>query len=438
MITEDFYTGEPVNTGSPNINHEAEAASMASFGKYDYDPGTRMTMPTTLYPGAYGYNQPYGIGAMPQSYNPVQPTYNQYRTTPYGYTGNPALQMMGYQQQPQYRELPKTIHIPGISMNSEYLPTIDFQERIDKMSSEYIYKQQELEAKSEVDRQSSVYGYGGGYGYNYYGSSWYNPYQYNSLNQEIARSVEAMKEEARENRMSLNLRLSRLSHNIAEDGMPIETIEERYRGRDIPMPQGLVMQPQEQYELNRLQNAVPFDNAQFYRDQWAAVSKKFNDIVPENATMENAFDNIGILCAEFELEEEQHRRRDMSSTYKAGDGGYKYFVKKKAKERYLRERGISLPHSTIPTFDADQARRDFIAQSPVLSKSARLADDGTLDVHIELPCNVGSKTGQNYSVNSNEAAFEEKRQRFASAINSIEGAFGYSNIIQKKIDNFSG
>lgn len=52
MIQQDFYTGEPVNPGSPNnfqnpniINSgptaESEAANMASFGKYDYDPSMR-------------------------------------------------------------------------------------------------------------------------------------------------------------------------------------------------------------------------------------------------------------------------------------------------------------------------------------------------------------------------------------------------------------
>ena len=122
MITTDFYTGEPVITGSPptfsnpNIigqasQDEMEATNLASFGKYDYDPGTRNVAPmmqSTIYPGGYGYNQnfgmymqppQYGIGTYPygqpqyqySTYGNIQPTYNQYR---YGYQPY-------YYQQPQ-------------------------------------------------------------------------------------------------------------------------------------------------------------------------------------------------------------------------------------------------------------------------------------------------------------------------------------------------
>ena len=37
MIQTDFYSGEPVQTGSPPVSATDEAAAMASFGKYDYE-----------------------------------------------------------------------------------------------------------------------------------------------------------------------------------------------------------------------------------------------------------------------------------------------------------------------------------------------------------------------------------------------------------------
>ena len=130
LRSEDFYSGEPVITGSPpnfsnpnvvtpiSINGGVdEAANMASFGAYAYDPAMRSMMN----PGGYGYNigyggnpyfmnppqqqyggivyQPpqYGIGAPPSPYGNVQPTYNIYK--PGG--PNPAFQMG---MMPQYQQ----------------------------------------------------------------------------------------------------------------------------------------------------------------------------------------------------------------------------------------------------------------------------------------------------------------------------------------------
>ena len=234
MIQQDFYTGEPVNSGSPNnfqnpniINTgptaESEAASMASFGKYDYDPSMRqatVTMPVQLTGGFGGTFNPYpnggGIGAPPPPqfggippygyspygyYNP-QPTYNYYRPYP---TGD---QMQFPPQQPcQTFQQPTTCHIPGINFSGEYLPPADYEQRITEMQMEYFSRQQELEAKQEVDRQSSVYGYGNMYGYNYYGIPYYNPYQYNALNNEFQSRIKAMQDEARENRLKFNLNI---------------------------------------------------------------------------------------------------------------------------------------------------------------------------------------------------------------------------------------
>ena len=168
MIQEDFYTGEPVNTGSPpnfqnpNIintgsSAEIEAANMASFGKYDYDPGTRNIMTAPVPMGGYGgtfnpYQQPQmmgGIGAPPIGYysgysmygNP-QPTYGQFRPGGFG----------PYYQQPQQQmpQQPTTIHIPGVNFSGEFMPPADYQERISQIQMEYFQRQQEIEAKQTL------------------------------------------------------------------------------------------------------------------------------------------------------------------------------------------------------------------------------------------------------------------------------------------------
>ena len=251
MIQENFYTGEPVITGSPPIfsqdvssnmiSESNKAAELASFGRYDYDASSRaayrqqMTTQQAIYPGCYGYNnfgmqpmqpiQPMypmggvGIGSYPYQYgggNPVlQPTYDMYR------------QPQPYFQQPQHTG---TVRIPGINLGGEFLPSITSEADIARMQSEYITKYEELQAKLDYERSNSVYSNGNWGGFNYYGTGYYNPYQYNSLNQEIYKQVEAMKDEARENRILFNLKIAKLAHNIARDGVSEEDIETRYRG----------------------------------------------------------------------------------------------------------------------------------------------------------------------------------------------------------------
>ena len=479
MIVENFYTGEPVNAGSPYLTQENEAANAASFGMYNYNQNN-------IYPGNYNYNNGYnyqqqypqynngygqqmgyypqynngynyqqqypqygyqqnqcGIGYMPQynngyygqqqMYNNVQPSYNQFKQ-PVSYVSNPVFQMV---------ETPKVIHIPGISLGSEYLPTPDIQERIYKLESEYSEKLNNVDSGIN----NNCYNYGYNNGFNYYGANYYNSNQYYAINNELVRSIESMKDEMRENRTLFNIKLSRLAHRTAKDGVTDEQIEEMYRGKDIPVPQGLIIDPQEAYEMERLASAVPFDNSWYYREQWNKVSEEFNSILPEKVTMENAFDNIGILYAKWEMEEEMHRRRNLSTTYKAGDGGYRYFLKKKVRERNLREKGI-LPNTMIESLDVNninsllnydpmQARREYIANSP-LREIATLSDDGTLNVSFKLPCNVGSDKGQIYEVNENEAGYEQKRERFSRGIHSIDKAFELEPLIQKQVDSFNG
>lgn len=424
MVEEDFYSGQPVNLPSPdNKQTEIEAANMASFGKYDYDPAMRAINQQMIYPGGYGYNAfpmnppVVGIGT-PYRYSPygnVQPTYGAYQ---YG-SPNPVFQqsfgMNLYQQQ-----MPTTIHIPGVGMNGEYLAPLHLEETIDQLSLEYWTKMQEKQAKDDIDRRNSVYGYNSYGGFNYYGVPYYNPYQYNSINGEISQKVDEIKTKAREARLQFDQRLSRLAHNISNDGTPDDIIKERYEGRTIEIQRNSQFDPMFLQEQMRLERMVPFDNSQFYRDQYARVSKEFNEIIPSNSDMQTTFQNMGIVAAKWDLEDEEHRRRDVSTMYQSGENGYKYFVRKKAEERYAKEKGIQLPSSN--QFNPIQAKQQALQQFPTLNQSVKLADDGTLSV----TCNVGSHAGQVYSVNQNEAKYQENRERFDRFLSSIPGSI-YKN-----------
>lgn len=415
MIREDFFTGEPVDTGSPVLD-ESVAADMASFGAYSYDPAQRqqqMMMSTAPYysSGQQGYGG--GIGynpyMQPGGYNYqgyYNPMYGGYRSPYYGgYYQNPYYQQQQYQ--PEYIEY----KIEPLKPAGEYMPPTGLDDRINELYLKYMGKEIEVQAEQAVERSRSGYG-SGSYGYNYYGTPYfYNPYAYNQVNIELQNELNQIKEEARKNRFDLNFQLSRLAHNIAGDGVTDESITERYTGKTIteknPNRVGTI---RAMYDQQRFENMLPFDNSQFYRDHFAKVSKEFHEIIPEDSNLDDFLKKSGTLKAEMMMEDEKHRRKNNAVLYNSGNNAYKIFVAEQAAKRYKDKKGYS---------DIDRGTSEpKIPTSifPTLSQSARLTDDGTLNI----TCNFGSNAGKTYNVNENK--YEEKRQQFMGFLNSIPGS----------------
>lgn len=453
MVHEDFYSGEPVEeTGSSNFafpvagnniidtgaSSEVEAANAAGFGKamYDYDPAQRaaaiQTAPAPLTGGYGGMFNPYqpnygrGIGAPPPwqyggytQYGNPQPSYGYYRPP----------------QQPQRPEMPTSVKINPLNMFGEFLPNSDWEEEVAKMQMEYFTRQQEIEAKQMAERSNSVYGYGG-YGYNYYGIPYINPYQYNSLNNEFMSRIEAMRKEARDRRLDFNMNLSRLAHNFSrEENISDAEIRERYTGKTVEIPAGYI--PEVNYEQIRFTQMQPFDNSQMYRDYYASLKREYDEIIPPDSDLKTTFAKMGIIDAKWQMEEEQHRRKDAAGLYNSGNV-YKYYVRQKAKERYMKNNGTAgAPSAVMPSFGFNPA--NYVAGNPVLSQAANLADDGTLNVSISLPANVGSHKGEIYTVNnSQEAEYNEKRERFGRFLDSIPGNIYLDQQKQKKLEDYDG
>ena len=441
MKHEDFYTGEPT-MGSPPISPEAEAANMASFGKYDYDPRYRQQtvsmQPTTIYPGNYGYNTNMNPGYYPtvQQQQPVYSSpyagYQQYQggygyqqqPQQYGLGANPAFQ---YAVQPQYYQpvqaQPVTYTVPGYSpTGSEYLPPIGYEDTIEKMKTEYWYESEIESAKQEVDNEGR-YQYNLGYGYNFYGMPYYNPYSYNSVVQNKYRQkLQEMEEQAREARRQFNLNLCELAYNYCNETYDEEELKRRLDGYTVELPGVTNI---DLYNQNRLDNLVPFDNSQMYRDYDARVSAEHNQYIPKDATMEETFADFGLLGAHYAMQEEEHRRRNGKLYYNSSNDGYKNFIHRKAKERYMREKGIIPTENNtqnaqpMPSNGSIDKAQDLLNNFPTLKQSAYLSEDGTLNI----TCNFGKHQGETYSVhNSQEAEYDKKRERFNAFINSIPGA----------------
>lgn len=397
MKKEDFYTGEPLSSGSPPFISEAEAIENASFGKYDYDPSTRISMQQQAYQQPMMYN-PY-FGYNPQPY----PMYGLGSVSPYYQQPNPYFQF-----QPQYYCPPDQevqYFVKPIDFGSEYLPPIGYEEEIERLKLEYWAKEQEASAQSSIDNRAMNPYYSGS---NYYGVPYFNPFQYNNINSEISSKIASIESEAKTNRYNFNFNLSKLAHNISGDGVTDSDIEEMYHGKVVNT--GVTITYADLYNQAKLQSLVPFDNSQMYRDHSAAVSAEHNKIISPDSDMENAFLNFGNLKAHYMMEEEKHRRRDGGALYNSENNSYKYFVRAKAAERHAAQKGISLgqgqPQLCPPAINA----------FPTLSQSAKLADDGTLSI----TCNFGSKAGQVYSVhNNNEAEYEQDRERFNQFLNAI-------------------
>lgn len=440
MQQEDMITGEPIQ-GSPSSMSEYEAANMASFGQYSYNPNARaqqMMQPVSIYPGNYGYNggmefmnppgyynynynyyPQQGLGS-PYRYN-AQPTYQQYYNQ-YGYQSQ---WNNAYQNPMMQQQVPTTYQIPGYNPSgNEYLAPMDIEDQIERLKYQCWNESIETEAKKTVDSQNNFgYSYNGYYGYNnYYGTPYYSQSTNYALDNAIRLKVEEIKNQARQNRLDFNMNLSRLAHNINHDGVGEDVIQERYTGRVIDVPQAYVpTTPEVAYKDRVLSNLEPWSNAAIYNSFHAQVSKEFNDIIPPDSNMYDTFLNMGVVKAKWEMDDEMHRRRNGKNLYQSGDNGYRYFVRKKAEERYARERGFDIQQSSAPTQQDSSMglKQAMLNQFPVLSQNAELEDDGTLTIK----CNFGSHAGESYTVhNSQEAGYEAHRQRYYQFVNSIPNA----------------
>lgn len=422
MIKENFFTGEPVQSGSPGFISEQEAIQNAGFGSYDYDPGIRASMaqqPVSIFPGGYGYTS-----------SPIQPNpaFNMYMNPPNDGSGmfyNPWLlyqqqyqqQMMFQQQMQQMMQQEVKTYIQPVSFSGEYLPSIDWEEKTQQLMMNYWLKEQDAMGE-QAAKSNGTYN---PFGTNYYGLPYFGSYNYNyALNMEMSQKIEELKNEAKENRINLSMRLSKLVHNYMKDNCTDQEINDMYHGKIVDNPNqssgitygDLMMQ-------QRFSQLEPFDNSQVYQEYSSNVSNEFHKIIPKDLNLKDTFAKMGELGAQYELEEEVHRRRNVGVLYNSENNAYKIYVREKAAERYHQSKNTT--HLKDIVNGVDQLKQGNLQNFPTLAQSARLCDDGSLTI----TCPFGSKTGEPYTVSSNnsqESAYDANRERFYQFIDSISNS----------------
>lgn len=410
MNKYDFYTGGPAFEGPPTNSSELsqqEIVQNANLTGYDIDPNQRLFQiqnQSMFYsPGSYGYNQPFS-GFM----NPPQPSGFQ------GFAGNPAFQYMqnvgmqspltGYQNpymQPQYQDY--TYFVPGFNTGTKLLLPSDAEEKCQKLQMEMMMEQEEAYIE-RLEKQKQYYSSLGFSNPNYYGMPYaFSYYNDPAITNKYKQIIEDMKRQAEIARNDLNKKLSRLSQNYIYGEVDEKAIEEAYKGHYITIPGIQIHNNQEQA---RLSNMVPIDTSVVYQQHNAAVSAAHNKFFSENDDMNTFFGNCGEMIMEDHLEEERHRRRDGSGLYQQ-DGAYKMLIRKKLREKHAAQNGGGI---NLPQLGAQPNLP--IGGFPTLQQSAKLLDDGTLQ--ISAPSWLGNN--QYVVKNAMEDDYEKNRSKFVQSI----------------------
>lgn len=396
MIVEDFYTGERQECSPGFVTNDFEVD--ASFGKYLYDTGGNNLgygydppLSQEIYPGYYGYNTcgPVGLGSG---------NYSSYGNP------NPVFSIMGGQKNQQQQTYPSynTYRINPVGWSGEFMPSFDMDKRIEDLKRKYWEKEQEASLNNNYYNMYT----------NYYGTPFYSyNYGYTSVMGEINREIDKIKDEARENRRIFETKLSKLAFKFAGVDISDEDIEEMHTGKTVQVEEKRAYQ---MYQDTMFDNLVPFDNSAMYREMHQRISDEYHSIIPEDSDMQTAFENHALLHYKYEMEEEEHRRRNYGVLYDSNS--YKSLIKLKVAER----KNSKYNNSSSTT--AYQAINNF----PTLKESVHLEDDGTLNI----TCNFGSRAGEVYSVhNSQEAEYEKDRERFQGFLDAIPNSIYLNNNI---------
>ena len=417
MNRYDFYSGEPVSSpdfisqNTTNMSNIVENTGQAI--QYSYDPNMRYSQmmqqnqqQNMYYPGGYGYNQPYNsyqqqMPFMNPPINPYQPQQYPYGNG-IGFAGNPAIDYLNQINKPLNLNFEdRVVHVDGFNTGSNMLLSPDAEDICNKLQLEMMAEQEEAIEK----RNQRFQGYFNNNGYynNYYGMPYMSTWQDQTVTMKYRRMIDEMKQEAVEKRKNFNKRLSKLTHNYLNDNISEDDIDMIYDGYSYTIP-GVTMRCQS--ECDRFSRMVPVSNQAAYINHYNEVTKMYDTLLPQNCNMQEFLHQQGVLQIYYNLEDEYHRRRDVSQFYQ-GDS-YKRFLRKA-----VRNRDGGVPQNNNSQLNPQ------LNNYPLLSNNAQVLDDGSIS--ITAPSWMGGGQTHIQFNNELEQHFEENRHRFLQSIYAQEG-----------------
>lgn len=428
--------------GTRLVSPEEEmAAQFASFGAYSYQNQQQMN------PGGYGYNEPSSF-----YYNPMyqQPTvYKPYNMTQAGWSGglgapynapNPAFGFMAQQgYNPQQQQVIKQ---PDITYDikpynpfctPEFLPPTDWNSKLDKLRYDYFIEVETADVEREL-RSNLTYNYNIDNTYNYYNQPYYSMWYRNTsaIDKRYIDDLNKMEEEAKQARININKNLVTLAYNYLGKEYDPERIDELFSPKTVTIPGSEII---EDRNASMLDNLVPFDNSQWYRDMNAKITMEYRKYIPKDADLATTFDNMGLVWLDWEMEDYKHKV-NLTAKRSTYDGNtYMSLIKNKLRNDYMKEHNI-VQHDNesiedaivrelksdndgdeIDTFSKELKNRLLTCgEFPTLQQSAKMNPDGTMTISYETFKNNQS------NVNNNEDFFESCREQFNAFLDSIPKA----------------
>ena len=399
MLKYNYYTGEPVEEVHQQFNDDTTNMSIVSHSDY------------------YNYNDP-NLTVNSNGYNQQgfmnQPTTNS--------CANPALQMI--QQNPQmypeqYKRMnnivseqysDKTIYVPGYNPSgTEMLLPSNIEEICDNLQMDMMEEQE----KAIENRRKRFQGYfNNNYGNNYYGMPYMTDYYDNSVTIKYRNKVNEIKQAAIEKRQSLNKNLEKLARSYLGDDISDDDIDQKYSGYSYTVP---AREIQDEDNINKLSSMISVSNAGVYKEHSSKVTAEYRKLVGESPDMNEFFGNLGLVQFQENLDEEYHKRKDLSQYYQSDT--YRSIIRRNVAIR---------KGETEPSNENIPLGTDF----PILNESGKMLDDGsTLSISLPPWIKNGQTSGADsiehvQVTNELEQHFEENRQRFLQSIYNLSNGGG--------------
>lgn len=363
------------------------------------DPNQRFQMmrqqQQQIYNTGAGYNTGYGYRGAPYQ--------QMYQSTPqqqgpgiagFGSARNQMYQGYGYGRQtsqPQYHN--RIEHVEGYNpFGSPMLLPEGIEETCERLQIQMEVENEAAIAKRNA-RTQGYFNYN--YGSNYYG--WYNNYADQAVTDKYRRIAEEIREEAKNRRVELNKRLSRLAHKICGDPMSEEETDRLYEGYNVTIT---ASEQEDNRQYSYLASLQEVDTSIAYRQHFDQVRNFYNKVYETQGVtdMNSWLAAQGILTIYDNMEKEVHKRRDLTQFY--DKASYRRLLRKSIMERDgIKETEEEHTASYLPFFQN-------------MNQSAKMLEDGTLS--ISAPNWVGGKS-ESFN-NTLEAHFEENRNRFLQSI----------------------